>query len=230
MDEVTLYTDDYKDGEEGNYQKYCEMRNLEELTHCASCEREVLFAIICEIKDKNQFYTILQCPKCHKIYVQSWKDYGDDLNWVPVDMVTYPQIPARKMFEKVIEDISSDFVEIYNQAAAAEAYGLDQITGIGYRKSMEFLVKDYAKKNYPEETNVIEKKPLAKCIEDYILEPKIKIMAKAAVWLGNDETHYVKKWIDKDIKDLKMLIDLTLHWINYEKLTEEYKKSMNISD
>ena len=55
-------------------------------------------------------------------------------------------------------------------------------------------------------------------------------MAKGAIWLGNDETHYERKWVDKDIDDLKTLIDLTLHWINYETLTEQYKESMNISD
>jgi hypothetical protein len=50
---------------------------------------------------------------------------------------------------------------------------------------------------------------------------QIKEIAKRAAWLGNDETHYVRKWEDKDLKDLKKLISLTLHWIEVETLTLE---------
>ena len=53
-------------------------------------------------------------------------------------------------------------------------------------------------------------------------------MAKGATWLGNDETHYVKKWENKDITDLKNLIDLTLAWIGLELKTEEYTNDMNL--
>jgi hypothetical protein len=51
-------------------------------------------------------------------------------------------------------------------------------------------------------------------------------MAERATWLGNDETHYVRKWEDKDINDLKILIKVTLHWIEMELLTEQYKTEM----
>lgn len=38
--------------------------------------------------------------------------------------------------------VSPQFVEIYNQAKAAESFQLDQITGLGLRKALEFLIKD----------------------------------------------------------------------------------------
>lgn len=53
-------------------------------------------------------------------------------------------------------------------------------------------------------------------------------MAKGASWLGNDETHYVRKWKDKDISDLKKMIELTVYWISYELKTEEYEKIMQL--
>ena len=31
--------------------------------------------------------------------------------------------------------------------------------------------------------------------------------------LGNDETHYSRKWVDMDINDLKILIRLTVTWM-----------------
>ena len=55
---------------------------------------------------------------------------------------------------------------------------------------------------------------------------KIQTVAKRALWLGNDETHYLRKWEDKDLTDLRKLIDLTIHWIEMEKLSEEYIEDM----
>lgn len=50
------------------------------------------------------------------------------------------------------------------------------------------------------------------------------------MWLGNDETHYVRKWEASDISDLKMLIDLTAHWMTSELLTERYLKTCSGSE
>lgn len=63
-------------------------------------------------------------------------------------------------------------------------------------------------------------------IRDHVSDTKVKQVAARAVWLGNDETHYSRKWEDKDLKDLKMLIKLTLHWIEMDELTQEALKSM----
>lgn len=51
-------------------------------------------------------------------------------------------------------------------------------------------------------------------------------MASRAVWLGNDETHYTRKWEDKDINDLKSIIELTLHWIESEIRTQKLLEDM----
>lgn len=56
--------------------------------------------------------------------------------------------------------------------------------------------------------------------------PKVKSCATKAVWLGNDETHYERKWEDRDINDLKILIQLTLHHIESELLTEKFEMEM----
>lgn len=37
----------------------------------------------------------------------------------------------------------------------------------------------------------------------------------------HDETHYVRLWENKELKDLKLLIDLTRHWIEMELITKE---------
>jgi hypothetical protein len=67
---------------------------------------------------------------------------------------------------------------------------------------------------------------LGTCIEEYVKDANIKVVAKRATWLGNDETHYERRWKDKDLNDLKTMINLVQHWIQAEHLTKEALKSM----
>ncbi len=53
--------------------------------------------------------------------------------------------------------------------AVAEAIGLDQLEGIGLRKAMEFLVKDYAISKNPDQEEDIRSKFLGACINEYII-------------------------------------------------------------
>ncbi|MFA6111257.1 MAG: hypothetical protein WDA75_21075 [Candidatus Latescibacterota bacterium] len=125
-----------------------------------------------------------------------------------------------------IESVSKDFVIIYNQSSAAEQQGLGVICGTGYRKSLEFLIKDYLIKKNPKKEKEIKKSFLGPLVEKEINNQNIKVVAKRAVWLGNDETHYERKWEGKDVQDLKMLIDLTVKWIETEELTEKLLADM----
>ena len=54
----------------------------------------------------------------------------------------------------------------------------------------------------------------------------IKELARRATWLGNDETHYIRKWEDRDIHDLKNLIDLTCQYITMESKSKAYLEEM----
>jgi hypothetical protein len=67
---------------------------------------------------------------------------------------------------------------------------------------------------------------LGKVISDHIDDHRIQDIAKRAAWVGNDETHYYRKWPDKDIKDLKILIGLTVRWIESIQMTEGYINTM----
>ena len=62
--------------------------------------------------------------------------------------------------------------------------------------------------------------------ENYVDNENVKQCAKRAVWLGNDETHYVRTWIDKDIKYLKLLSKLTVGWIEHAVITEKLIEDM----
>lgn len=90
---------------------------------------------------------------------------------------------------------------------------------MGYRKALEYLVKDFCVSKFPDKEDDVKKRPLGQVVDVYVDNENIKQCAKRAVWLGNDETHYVRTWVDKDIKDLKLLIKLTVGWIEQAIIT-----------
>jgi hypothetical protein len=122
--------------------------------------------------------------------------------------------------------VSPDFVTIFSEAERAEQTGFKLVCGPGYRKALEFLIKDYVIRSHPDKAEEVKRVLLGKCIADCVTDEKVKQVAARAVWLGNDETHYLRKWEGKDLTDLKALIRLTLHWIEMDELTQEALKEM----
>lgn len=138
---------------------------------------------------------------------------------VPLNYIS-PDIPDE------VKAISPAFESIFGQASVAEASGLDEIAGVGYRKALEFLIKDYCIYKNNTESESIKSLLLGVVIDKYVDDINLKACAKRAAWLGNDETHYVRKWENKDINDLKILIELTSGWVRNNILTEKYMAEM----
>lgn len=119
-------------------------------------------------------------------------------------------------YKKDLRELSPRFCEIMIQATSAEDYGLDEVAGPAYRKALEILIKDFLIKHQNEDKNTILNKFLGKCISEHIKDEDIKECSKRAVWIGNDETHYDREWIDVDIEVMKELIELTVSSIEKE--------------
>jgi hypothetical protein len=175
---------------------------------------------------------LLQCPNagCQHLFLARYRNLGGVYtlqNCVPAEICPAVQ-------SETIKAISEDFCNIYDEAYKAEQQNLKLVAGPGYRKALEFLIKDYVISQFPEKEpekiaahkTSVENMQLGACIEKYVKSDQIKGIAKRAAWLGNDETHYVRKWEGKDLDDLKRLISLTLHWIEIEKLTADVVQEM----
>lgn len=138
-------------------------------------------------------------------------------------------VPIRYVAPEVfpeVEEISPSFKTIYEQSCAAESHQLNEISGVGFRKALEFLIKDYCIHKNPDNEEPIKSAFLGVVIRDHVDDANLKACAQRASWLGNDETHYVRKWEDKDINDLKTLIQLSCVWIRSNVLTEQYLREM----
>src|SRR5258708_6000898 len=106
---------------------------------------------------------------------------------------TYPTLAKAPEILDEIREVSPQFAEIFTQAAAAESYRLTDIAGAGYRKALEYLIKDFAIKEHPDKAANIRDGALARVIDTYVEDGNVKACAKRATWLGNDETHYTRK-------------------------------------
>jgi len=194
---------------------------------CPLCHHKVIIKeSISSLSNGNIMQFVFKCPNydCNSFFVGYYrKDSNNDFHLIEFK----PKNIILPEFSEIINKISPMFISIYKETEVARQLGLSQIAGAGFRKSFEFLIKDYAKKNstedkYPE----IESLFAGNVVKNFIPDVRIQSVAKRALWIGNDETHYLRKWEEKDINDLITLIDLTIRWIEIEHLSSEYNKEM----
>ena len=191
---------------------------------CPFCHADIDIQPITYLRiNESSVHIFLKCKKCRNSFVGYY--IKKPTNIYHLDRLSRGNFRFKK-FGKKIEGLSPDFVKIYNQSEHAEQEELDEISGIGYRKALEFLVKDFLIHKQPDKENDIKKKFLGKCIEDYLENERIKELAKRATWLGNDETHYERVWQDKDVEDLKKMINILVNYVETELLTDSYLEDM----
>ncbi len=176
---------------------------------------------------------LFECPDCHDFFIGYYALHAGaetrslrDLGKLELEALK-PSKPRVGELSKSIEEISPNFASIYTEAHIAKEMGLGQIAGPGFRKAFEFLIKDYAKTRLRDEPKEeVEKAFVGTVVNKFIEDPRIQAVAKRALWLGNDETHYLRQWTEHDIEDLIILIRLTIHWIEMEQLSQKYKREM----
>ena len=202
---------------------------FEEEEKCPICKAIILPVYIAssiDTKDNASVYSY--CRACKNTFITRYK-YSQEINGHGILLDRYlckklysePNRIANREFDKCIINISVQFPIIYNQSNAAESLGLDEIAGLGYRKALEFLIKDLAIQEHPEELEEIKQMPLSLCINKYIDDKKIKTLAIKSAWIGNDEAHYLKKHENRDISDMKNFIDAILSYIKILDVTKD---------
>jgi len=105
---------------------------------------------------------VMQCPreKCSRLFIARY--YRNAYSTFSL-FHSVPVTPIDPVFSDGIKALSPNFVTICSQSAHAEEIKLDQVCGCGYRKALEFLIKDYCISLYPDRTEEIKKLPLGAC-------------------------------------------------------------------
>lgn len=175
-------------------------------------------------------YSTFFCPTCGECFFCCYDVIETPIKNIGNLVSTFPHPKTETNFSSVIQTVSPNFIKIYNQAEKAQNQSLNEICGIGYRKALEFLIKDYVISLKPDEQHKIESMPLGKCISEYVDNEKIKTLSKVSTWIGNDETHYVRKHLNYNVQDLKRFINTVVAYIEYESNYFEALKFISDSD
>ena len=201
---------------------------------CPHCDKGIDPVIVGSIPFESFqqpfIYVCFKCPICEQVFFAKYyiPTYGFTYSYEE-NAIGYCELLGghglNKEFSKEINDISPDFVSLYNDAYKAEQHGLQTIVGISYRLAFEHLIKDYCIKTHSDKRDDVLKKSLSQCINDY-LDTDIKDITKRAAWLGNDYAHYESKHPDMNVDDLKSIIDICASKIEFKIKEDNYIKNI----
>ena len=208
------------------------------VVECPVCHRVLDPRVLCGYYVENRgiqdtvseyshtIYLLDFCPKCRHAFLAEYKANFSGLGLSRMGfndskfVTTHPKEPSKQIFSEHISTISPSFVETFHQSEAAETAGLGEVAGCGYRKSLEFLVKDYLCRKEPSHTDEIKNEFLGQSIKR-VGDMRIQILAERATWIGNDATHYIKLHNNLDIEDMKRFIKAAVHFIDAELTSED---------
>ena len=190
-------------------------------------------------EDETSLVLTLICLGCKHFWTEefiatkySTGNYSSDYDYKVEHIKVSPKLPTDIPISDDVEIVSPIGKQIYVQALKAEHEQLDHIAGIGYRKALEFFVKDFSIVTNPDDEEKITKMSLKQVIEKYIKDEDLKTFALASAYIGNDEGHYYRNNPDKDFTDLKNYLhgvihymEMKLNFLDAQDLVNRSKKS-----
>lgn len=193
---------------------------------CPVCLHDIELKPLYLEHGKNGNIWIFKCPlrQCQAVFSMIVKQ---DENGAP-KIIESPNRPGSNLNNEELRKISPKFVKTYQQASAAEAHGYDEIFGEAYRKATEWLVKDFLIKygNTGKTQDQILKMHLGDAV-DKLPDSRLVNLAKASAWLGNDQTHPLKKHPNYGVQDLKNFIEALAAFAIYSMRAKEAESFVN---
>ena len=159
-------------------------------------------------------YVLHYCQVCSQAFFSVYKPDTMDPGLYSL-VNSFPRRMETVDFDEQLKNLSPRFVKVYKQAAKAELMNLDELCGMGYRKALEFLIKDYLIFRDPAKADEIGKELLAASIRR-IPNDNVQTLASRASWIGNDETHYIRKHEGLSYKEVKLFLDQMASYILFD--------------
>lgn len=131
-------------------------------------------------------------------------------------MCLYPNMTFVPYRNDILTSISERFIDMYNQALQSEFVGNIELAAIGYRSALEILVKDFAINELCKDPTDVSKKTLCTAIDEYLSQPDLVNTADVIRILGNDYTHYQRKYPEHDFELLKGYMEIFLKQIEVQ--------------
>lgn len=151
-----------------------------------------------------------RCTHCSKIYLVVYNI--DKANHKATAASVHPSILLSYSNERIMQ-MSPRFIDMYNQALKAESNESIELAAIGYRASLEILIKDYAVTEKHQDKSTVAKKSLCNAIKEYLESPELVASSDVVRILGNDYAHYERKYPEQDFAILKSYMEIFIHLV-----------------
>ncbi|EEP28236.1 DUF4145 domain-containing protein [Shuttleworthella satelles] len=158
------------------------------------------------VEDGYLLTAVGTCTACNKAFMFG-SFHKDDDSGVAKNVFIYPSVTYEKFQNESISKFSPRFIDVYNQSLQAEFNGAIDIAAIGFRTSLEILIKDFAINVLDDDSSKVSELKLMGSISEYLSEDLAK-SADVIRILGNDYTHYQKKYPDMDFVILKKYMEI----------------------
>lgn len=123
---------------------------------------------------------------------------------------------------EIIKSLSPRYANLYEQSYTAEQNGHIELAGSGYRNAIEVLIKDFAIKKLNADEKTVCKMDLYTAIGSYLKEINIDTSAADVIRvLGNDYTHYERRYDDIDFVVVKKYLEIFMQQIETKLLLME---------
>ena len=183
--------------------------------HCGTYNEPVKIKVLTNFSSEvplKVFAIIFKTTCCNRYFVSFYA--CQNFNNIK-HIFTYPSVKP-EILPQELASISPDFVKIFNQSKAAADLGHSELACIGYRTSIEFLLKDFLIKIRKYDADKISKMRLADVISLFE-EKEIRISADVVRILGNDKTHYLERY-NFDIREVKQYLSILINSVFAEIL------------
>jgi len=163
------------------------------------------------LRSNNLFYVTFfyECSVCHNTYLTI---YDVDCNDKKAKFKAFHPSISPSYFDDKLSKISERFIDMYNQALTCENSNHIELAAIGYRSSLEYLIKDYAINELNEDKDSVGKMSLSNAISKY-LDSEAVNSADVVRILGNDYTHFERKYPEYDFEILKAYMEIFIQQI-----------------
>jgi len=165
---------------------------------------------------ENLLIFVWKCTACKKTYVSFHNVSNNSITYMGV----FPQKTVSFSDEYLLK-VSPKFIEIYNQALTAEKNGSFELAAIGFRTSLEILIKDYAINCLKENKDEVIATNLNNAISKYLKTDDMINTADVVRILGNDHTHYERKYPEHDFILLKEYMDIFISLVRTKIMIQD---------
>lgn len=182
--------------------------------HCEIVNRPQFVQKSSVRKDEIEAYLHLHYMNCCDKYLYSLLVKEDGV----YKLAHVHPTPTGVFVADELQKLSPLFVRLYKGARLADEQGFDELAGSGYRNALEVLIKDYAIQLLKQPEDEVSQKSLAKAIRSYLDSPLLINGADVVRLIGNDFTHYERKFDRVGLDELRQYLHLVM-----ERIADNYK-------